>query len=132
MIIINSNTYYFQYLRKYFEPFYRKYGCIDLLLDEYGKRMLASEPNGLNLYRCPKPFPNNIYYAVVQHSKIKIYKYATSKWDTFKIISHNAPSGSRFGMVFLDKTLYIMGGVGANNTYSSDVSDSNKTRYIFD
>lgn len=89
------------------EPFFRKHGCEDILMNEYRNRICQPQP--IRSYRCSTSTSKNMYYAEFpRQSSITIYKYSSirSQVETGTFERED----EHFGVAFHGGHLYILGG----------------------
>lgn len=102
------------------ESFFRKHGCVDILVNEYRNRTCHPQP--IRPYRCSTSMSKNMYYGEFsQRSSVTIYKYTPLRsavnTGTFE------RRDEHFGMAFHGGKLYILGGCDSDNiVYSGRVS----------
>lgn len=107
-------------LIKIIGPLYKKYDCIDIVLNEFGKRLL--DPKTICLHRYA---PMAVYYAFQKSSsEMNIQKYDSynNKWSDYKTVSLGSLR-SNVGLIFVNKKLFVIGGlIASTNQYSISVS----------
>lgn len=105
------------------EPFAKKFNCLEVVTNEY-RRRLQNDDNTSNPYRHAKVPSESIFVAALTNDTISIEKYnsISNSWKLFATLSIiGIKSRSNCGFVFIENTIIIIGG-RKGQTYLRTVS----------